>query len=199
MYRTYCGTEIDTWSCGVILFALLAGYLPFDEEIIPALFKKIREADFQMPAHFSFEVQDLIRKMLEPDSTKRIKFHEIKLHPWVQMKASLYLKINHAGPRIFSGKINEEIFQRMLTMGFNFENFTEMKAREAIIKRKDYSFVIAYDLMQDEFSKRQLALKLSKHIFGVYIKLALGDDEISNGTKNTPTIFQNLKEALEVY
>lgn len=40
--RLYCGTEVDTWSCGVILFALLAGYLPFDEEVIPALYKKIK-------------------------------------------------------------------------------------------------------------------------------------------------------------
>jgi 5'-AMP-activated protein kinase catalytic alpha subunit len=40
--RIYCGTEADVWSCGVILYALIAGYLPFDEEVMPALFKKIR-------------------------------------------------------------------------------------------------------------------------------------------------------------
>jgi 5'-AMP-activated protein kinase catalytic alpha subunit len=40
--KLYCGTDADVWSCGVILYALLAGYLPFDEEAINALFKKIR-------------------------------------------------------------------------------------------------------------------------------------------------------------
>ena len=42
LFRPYCGTDVDTWSCGVVLYALLAGYLPFDEEIISKLFKKIR-------------------------------------------------------------------------------------------------------------------------------------------------------------
>jgi len=40
--RNYCGTEVDAWSCGVILFALLAGYMPFDEEIFSSLYKKIK-------------------------------------------------------------------------------------------------------------------------------------------------------------
>lgn len=55
--KFYCGTDADIWSCGVILYALLAGYLPFDEEDMNALFKKIRgiliilmlEADYVMP------------------------------------------------------------------------------------------------------------------------------------------------------
>ncbi|CAD8061690.1 unnamed protein product [Paramecium primaurelia] len=47
--KTYCGSDADVWSCGVILFALLAGYLPFDEETKQALFKKIKTADYSIP------------------------------------------------------------------------------------------------------------------------------------------------------
>lgn len=47
--KLYAGPEVDVWSCGVILYALLCGTLPFDEEHIPTLFKKIKAGFFHMP------------------------------------------------------------------------------------------------------------------------------------------------------
>ncbi|CAM0958224.1 unnamed protein product [Alopecurus aequalis] len=82
--RGYDGSLSDIWSCGVILYIMLVGYLPFEERNMVVLYQKIFKGDTQIPEWLSPGVQDLLRRILEPDPKKRINMAEIKTHEWFQ-------------------------------------------------------------------------------------------------------------------
>ncbi|KAH7276839.1 hypothetical protein KP509_39G024200 [Ceratopteris richardii] len=80
--KGYQGATADLWSCGVILYVLMAGYLPFDEQNLMTLYKKIHKADFTCPAWFSSGARKLISRILEPNPQKRITIREILENDW---------------------------------------------------------------------------------------------------------------------
>ncbi|TYJ18330.1 hypothetical protein E1A91_A09G116400v1 [Gossypium mustelinum] len=63
----YDGAMADLWSCGVILFVLLAGYLPFDDSNLINLYRKISVAEFTCPPWLSLSVMKLITRILDPN------------------------------------------------------------------------------------------------------------------------------------
>ncbi|TFK46841.1 Pkinase-domain-containing protein [Heliocybe sulcata] len=80
----YEGTATDIWSCGVILFALLTGRLPFDDKNVRTLLSKVKVGKYEVPAYVDPQAKDLISRMLVVDVTKRISMPEILAHPWLQ-------------------------------------------------------------------------------------------------------------------
>ncbi|GAA5881930.1 hypothetical protein JCM16303_003472 [Sporobolomyces ruberrimus] len=79
----YHGSSSDIWSCGIILYALLTGTLPFDHPDVRSLLQRVKLGRYNMPSWLPADAQDLIRRMLEVDPEKRITMEEIQAHPWV--------------------------------------------------------------------------------------------------------------------
>ncbi|XP_018493121.1 SNF1-related protein kinase catalytic subunit alpha KIN10 [Raphanus sativus] len=117
--QLYAGPEVDVWSCGVILYALLCGTLPFDDENLPNLFKKIKGGIYTLPSHLSAGARDLIPKMLVVDPMKRVTIPEIRQHHWFQAHLPSYLSVPPPDTVHQAKKINEEILQEVINMGFD--------------------------------------------------------------------------------
>ncbi|KAI3454706.1 hypothetical protein Pfo_011369 [Paulownia fortunei] len=123
--KLYAGPEVDIWSCGVILYALLCGALPFDDENIPNLFKKIKSGLYTLPSHLSSGARDLIPRMLIVDPMKRITTREIRQHPWFKVNLPRYLAVTPPHAMEHLKKLDEEIIQEVLRMGFDRSQLIE--------------------------------------------------------------------------
>eukprot|EP00419_Tripos_fusus_P049664 CAMPEP_0172837576 /NCGR_PEP_ID=MMETSP1075-20121228/27296_1 /TAXON_ID=2916 /ORGANISM="Ceratium fusus, Strain PA161109" /LENGTH=847 /DNA_ID=CAMNT_0013680983 /DNA_START=29 /DNA_END=2569 /DNA_ORIENTATION=+ len=111
--QLYAPPGVDIWSCGVILFALVCGYLPFEDQNHTELYKKILAAEYEMPNFVSAEVADLIRCMLTTDPAERFKLDGIRQHAWYRQIPEASLR-----DREDTGNLDEDILEQLDSYGF---------------------------------------------------------------------------------
>jgi len=145
-FRPYDGQMADVWSAGVVLFTMLEGSLPFENESNPVLYKLIKQAKFSFHKTISMEAQDLINRMLQPNTLKRITIEEIKNHPWLNINLDKYLfdyNTIHSG--MFTKEVNPHVLNELFRMKPELAQLDLNLIKDAILSKKGHDFWTIYN------------------------------------------------------
>ncbi|KAK8507293.1 hypothetical protein V6N13_070080 [Hibiscus sabdariffa] len=102
--KGYDGSKADAWSCGVILFVLLAGKLPFDDSNLVGMYKKIHRREFEFPSWISNPVKAIIRQLLDPNPDTRMSLVKVMETPWLKRSLAAYTSSNKEQDSLLHGR-----------------------------------------------------------------------------------------------
>lgn len=150
--KQYTGAEVDIWSCGIILYAMLTGTLPFEDDSNAVIVEKITKGIFHMPKELSPEAQDLLSKLLKVHPMSRLTIPEIKRHPWFMAREQSALVLKDYSNKDESTKVNEWVLSKLIELeGFDYKGLRLEEIREAIRLKRNYSFVVGYELLHNDY------------------------------------------------
>ena len=175
----YNGFRIDIWSCGIIIFAMICGYLPFEDPNNEILFQKIMKCKVDYPDYLSDDVLDIMNKIIVIDPNKRITIEQIKRHPFylkgkdefekkhkdlveqVEFDAN---KIDNNDIEDYNNDIEDDIIFKL-----NYNNNTELNIKKSkssnFLKNKNFEYNDnKNDLYLFQIKKRLEKFKLEKSI-----------------------------------
>lgn len=141
--RVYTGPEVDVWSFGVVLYVLVCGKVPFDDQNMPALHAKIKRGIVEYPVWLSAECKQLLSRMLVTNPQQRATLSEVMTHPWM-MKGYDHVESPHLPARVplRPGMLDMRVVEGMT--GFEFGSAFEIETRLNEVLRSDaYAPVLA--------------------------------------------------------
>ena len=163
---------VDIWSSGIVLYAMVCGYLPFEDKNNDKLYKKILSGKFDLPNRLSHDCKDLIKKILTVNPKNRINIQDIKNHPFlIQNFRNYHIEDFYLG--FDKGKVCDNIIDKMIRdFGFKKEEIIEN-----LENNKHNNITATYELL----------VKKYKQGFSSNVSISLNSitSSTSIGTSNT--------------
>ncbi|KAJ5767212.1 uncharacterized protein N7511_004828 [Penicillium nucicola] len=179
--RQYTGPEVDVWSFGIVLYVLVCGKVPFDDQSMPQLHAKIKKGVVEYPPGLSTECRHIISRMLVTDPKQRASLAEIMTHPWMNKGFSSppenYLP--HREP--LQLPLDQEVIEKMT--GFDFgppEYITSQLTK--VLESEDYQHAIRLN-----FREQQPALNQAERKRGVFDFYKRRNSAASRDTLSAPS------------
>ena len=147
----YHGLLSDMWSCGIILYAMLCGYLPFSESKEEIICQKIMDGDYEMPDYLSKAAVDLLTNILKIDPSERYDIDRVKSHPWFNLNCTNY-NYNRPSLGITIGIHKIPIDENILDMVEEF-GYDRNKCRVSLENNKYDSITSVYYLCVRKYVK----------------------------------------------
>eukprot|EP00347_Sterkiella_histriomuscorum_P003070 403365705 len=139
--KRYKGLKSDIWSSGVVLFAMVCGYLPFEDPKTSNLYKKILSADYQIPKFVSSDCADFLTKILNTNPETRYSVEDIRDHPWFKQ-----VKEKRMGG-FLPGKEKMPINQDIYNMIIEQQKFDQEYSVKCIEANRHNSITATYHLI----------------------------------------------------
>lgn len=166
--KGYDGAKVDIWSCGIILFVLNSGYLPFNDPNLMGMYKKICKGEFRVPKYTSPGLKQLLTCMLDTNPQTRITIEEIITHPWFKVGYK-HVTFHHEYFELKDDEDDDDDVDDELDNG----NLKEMNAFDIISFSSGYKLSGLFD--EGEDGERFLSTESPEKIVATVVAVAEGE------------------------
>ena len=178
--KRYHGLKTDIWSSGVVFYAMVCGYLPFEDPKTSNLYKKIMSADYSLPKFLSSQCKDVIRRILNTDPEQRYGVPDIRNHTW-----SLQVKDKNRDAGLFPGKEKMPVEEKLFAKIVDEFNFDRKYAMKCVQDNRHNHITACYHLIDRRNKKlkdRQESYQQTKNEFKRKMRLGTNFKEDANKT-----------------